>query len=256
MALRVETTLVATEGNEAILGAMAYFAVLAYPRDHRKRNDFVDGAKAICAGLSLSAAEIKPWYRRSLKNGEADRTLRRGINEVMFKRLAAAQMAWWLFNDDLQLGNVRLRVRDPLGNPNRASSRLSVKSAADVLADLVRSKTKETAYRVHHDSKVERWTPENVLTRIWTPSKPVLHLAMAFPAFGLPPGERSLDPIAMMLNPVWLRGTLIKAQGMRALLPDRIPTFDPRNTVDLLPREDPERVGPLQGTLPPRNKAT
>lgn len=226
-----EVTEIRTDGLWAHIGAIGYFAVLAYPKREEwpKRNRFMEAAKAWLAKEYIKhggkRAEIRPHYRQ-WKNEKIDGVLNRAFYRIKGWRLPAAKLAWEKIMDGQRVGPFVLKVKDP-DDPNW--------KPRSVLALAERGARLLNATRWEH-SRSERefgWDVPTFTHRVWASSKPVLHLALYFPY----KNRIKFNPLLLIHDPSWLRPTLLNAEAMRLHLRRWFPTYDPESAIRLLPTE-------------------
>ncbi len=234
-----EVTRVPTRGKAAHLGAIAYLAVLAYPnqKEWPKRDAFVECAKAWVSKEYMDRggdrAKVLLKYRRYkrekiYKHGPLNRAFYRIENW----RQPAALMARWVMLQGVEFGGGRIPSKTvPDGIPFKSMRILTAASTitqgAGKLGDL-------KAIGLPRDR-------ENAIHRIWASTKPVLHLALAFPFHN--PRYRSskkkhmIDTLRLIEDPRWLLPSLRFAECLLLELPQVFPSFDTAKAVRLLPAE-------------------
>jgi hypothetical protein len=245
-----ETTYIPVEGPMAFLGAACYLAVLAYPADIRNRNLLVKVIKAIHVNnnwerLSEESKRKKNIYL--LPSSLIDKTMTRFLKKLK-DRIKAA----WIVQSRLVHGmvigpyekigpylrNAYLKIEvfasyeTKMAAPCREDpSRVicqKVKKPASVnaLAKQILSESKK-----HYGYGSEK----NIITRIWTPSKPVLHLALVFKYLTDKPeflwGE---NEYRFLYNPAWVKKAVIGAEAFRKALIDKKIVTE-QETIQLLP---------------------
>lgn len=181
-----EITRIPVVGPRAMLGAMAYLAVVAYPEDNDKRKAFILGCGAWLARLHLREgdrgplpanlpAEIKEYpTRRIWETGP----LRNGVRRLQ-KCGQAAEVA------------LHLMLPAGFGNKHRGITAVLKIVGGDVAGDVPK-----------------------VRKSIWRPSRPVLHLAIALNGAGRGIGsdDRLHD---LIIHPDWLPAALKAAELLR-----------------------------------------
>lgn len=180
------------DGLAARLGAAAYLAWLAYPGagEAARRRAFVEAWRA----LMIKAALAQGYERGRVKRGEharqilgltlkeINRRLRRGIKRIARVRLRAATAA--------RLVMVGLPVTHAV-------------------------KTKVTRNgSVRFDSKE---SASNAFARVWRPSLPAIHLALALRSVCMERGRR-FEPNELVRRPDWLPAAIEESERLRVLL--------------------------------------
>ena len=236
-----ETTGIPVKGPLASMGAIAYFAVLAYPSraEWPKRDKFVKGAKAWLLWRATKRGypkkRIKAEYRNEWrkKGGprKFDAVADRAFDRILKRRFPAAQMLLWNcfhgFKINLQFDSpkgvrlktltVELRYK---GLPNQKRKRFNSYKAAEYLTG-------------NSDSG-------NMRRLVWRESLPVLHLALAlesemYRAEKSPLNHLKLHPLDyLILDPSWLPRTLSQAEMLRLLMMKYFPKVG-RGLIQLLP---------------------
>lgn len=231
--LVTETTHIPVKGDKAHLGAIAYLAVLAYPEraEWPKRDKFVEAAKAwLCKQYMYrrerkrAATNILPKYR-SFKWEKIDGTLKQAFYRIEAWRLPAAMMADWVILEGKRVGPFVIRVRD---SDRKYFTPASLNRAAERVGELLASQRQLQHAR---RGKEFGWERTSVMHRVWASTKPVLHLALAFPSRK----GKKIDPFRLVVDPSWLAQALVQAEATRLILPQLIPGFKIEKSIRLLP---------------------
>jgi len=195
------------------IAAIAYLAILAYPCEWDKRDAFVKAAKAWLLKKWMhknGKRELIDESYRTMKNQQIDGCLNRAFRRIARRRLPAAELADALVMNHCP--NAAVYV-----NGRRVTARRWMEWRLSCQ---------------YGDS-----TLSNEFRRTWKETKPVLHLAMAYPRFvsktetAFSPFEH---PFALMMNPSWVAKAIQLAEGMRQILPVYISNFDASESVCLL----------------------
>lgn len=227
-----EITAVPVDADMGHHGAIALFAVLAYPgtdvRAHAQRDRFMDavldwiagwrkyhrlGYQRITARRSARAAEAGV-RRQVMKNAAVYRALNRAEGIIIERRLLAARTAehlagvWGFDEFNKAQSRIRLKVSGPQ----------SISAAISYLAEQTTSGDAST------------------LWRIWRESLPVLHLACAFDK--LQPPRQAGDRPDLVVRCVrdhrlWVAETVRSAEA-RALMLPHYTNFDPAQRIALV----------------------
>ena len=258
MAFQPETTAIPVTGVEAHLGAMAYFAVLAYPtrEEWPKRDEFVETAKALLSKKYIARGGDRRKILRKysgMKNEKIDGTLSRAFYRIQALRLPAAQMAYWKIIHNTRFGpfirgthSTVLKFKAPqegewaitFAEEYPSWEPTSLNECAKLMAFQLENARRDWKWHNHRDVAPLAQNPnitfepasKNVLHRVWKATMPVLHLAMAFPK-----RQEEPDVIRLIHDPSWLPSTLRYAEEIRSVLPQCIPSFDPATAIRLLP---------------------
>ena len=238
------TIYIPVDGDSDCFGAAYYHALLAYPKDteQRKLKELVKALTGYLAKEYISTGgkrvDIPPRYRK-LRRRDIYQTIDQGLYRIQAWRLTAATVAYKIIGHNpevwrhLSLPPESHQVwRDlPAGARHRLRTPMSVNEAAAEISALIGAEQKEMQHLRKENIGVG---PEisNVLSRIWSSTKPVLHLAIAYPTT---PGEIT-DPLHLIKNPSsWLPQAVRHAEVLRSVLGHFIPSFDPSKAVRLLP---------------------
>jgi len=253
-----EVTSIPVTGVGAHVGAMAYFAVLAYPnRDGwSKRDKLVDALKAWLSKAYIAKGgdrrKILRKYKR-LKNEAIEGTLSLAFYRIQALRLPAARMAYWKLIHGQIVGSVVkgtrstvLRLRAPKESEwaNKFAEEYpsweptSLNECARLMAFELENARRAWGWHDHKDAAPLSQNPDitiesaskNVLKRVWKATMPVLHLAMAFPK-----KQEHPDILGLIHDPSWLPSTLRYAEGLRRMLPQFIHRYDSEKAIRLLP---------------------
>lgn len=204
---RRETTDLPTKEPAAMLGAIGYLAVLAYPdrSEWNKRDEFVRAAKALLLQISIKRGyprrKVPPEYRR-YRSAKTDGVLGKGFRRIYDRRLIAALIAERTL-PPFQFSIARL-LRGLVAGEERRHKSLEIKSALD-----------------------------NRYHRIWAESLPVLHLTLVIVD---ELQKQSENPMRLIYNHSWLVRSLKEAEQLVPLLQTHIPSFHPERAICLIPK--------------------
>ena len=196
-------------GPLAKLGAAAFLAVLAYPApcDYPKRTRFVEATKkcllhrAVAAGYSRK--RVLPKYR-GYRRERIDRTFNPALVRIEGRRLPAAGIARHILLETWIKTSAR---------PLPILRTIRVSTVNDLIS------------RICPVGSIYDNRP-HLFERVWSESKPVLHLAMAFLGHEprlyqeerpSPSGLRRIwiDPVKLICRPDWLDPVLKSAEVLR-----------------------------------------
>lgn len=179
------------DDGSAYLGAAAYLSVIAYPNEIRRRDKFLQAYKALMVKLAIRKGGDRSTFRRDLRAYE-NRKINNQIDMVR-KRIATRRLPAWKIAVYLKLSHV--------GPDFMYQRRYSVNQH---LSDL-------------YDNDPDKIS--NAYKRIWTESKPVLHLL-----FGLRDAYPGLDTNhfhcidKLLLDTSWLLPSLRTAELARRII--------------------------------------
>ena len=180
------------------LAAAGFLAVLAFPDDYKRRDAFVLCAKAYVIKGAIKAKRVsKRAIRTEFRQFPERKIWDKGPMPLAARiitrhRLPAAQAATGVMNH-AAWRNLRFQVElahggVPLSSVNRASVAFGADGARDT----------------------------NWIHRVWSPSQPVLHLALALQSVLCEiPGQ---DLWSLIDTPTWVRAALESAEGLRCTL--------------------------------------
>ena len=112
---------------------------------------------------------------------------------------------------------------------------LGPNSVRDALCEMVSVKQEREMINLKLDDATE-----NERKHTWLSSMPVLHLGLILSMIimGFPQGTSDEKIVFDLIdNPMWLHDALLKAEGIRMLIHDRVPEFNPDTALRLLPSE-------------------
>lgn len=214
-----------TEAPDVHYSAMALFSMLAYPdeteQSHAQRLRLIDMIQAYhVKRLQQSEGKHQTWAPDELRRIDRHhiaRALGKAAGRVN-RRLAAGRMAQ-MACFDLIPPNSGIRVSIPIPPQKPRTRRFSINNIADwIIAN-------------HPDDVPEN--SEHVITHVWTPAKPVIHLAMAY---SVKPTDGNLLQ-AVHTAPDWLPAMLQHAEALVAPLRLRFPKELP-HLLRLLPADE------------------
>ena len=191
----------ADEAN-SVMGAATYLGVLSYPESKQKRQDFIRAVLAY-AEINRCLHEDNIWHPQTVIPGllimnpkKVEHTIDRAIYRLKTHRIVAAEMAAFIMMNDTEFLQVRIDGKRP--TVNRMAAR-----AAEML-----SATPQL-----------EWSPEHVKKRVWSATKPVIHLAIAFRGIILERFfERSVDFDNLIEQPNWVERAIKTAEMLRQIL--------------------------------------
>lgn len=190
------------------IGAMAFLALLAYPEPSRLRRDkvvfackahVIKAAKRVGAPHKMLRKELLSYPIEKIRAGPVSQAWRRIVN----RRIPAAMMAEMLMlTREGKTGAIRVKVKldgQVVGE--------NISAVADAVATHLEA------------NKIADMTRQNMLTRVWKESSPVLHLAVALNSVlqKLPPGRISF--FTLLNKPSWVRQAISSAEIVRKMLP-------------------------------------
>lgn len=198
----LEVTYLPTTGHAASVGAMAFLAVLAYPNERRKRDMLIHAMKAGLLKSAVPQGKGRSALRddlRTFPNRRIENVVGMAVKRIAGRRIPAARMLHWLILNGRQ-DFMRVSGEYPR----------TINAAARVL---------------------DAWQPGeestgNIKHRVWSESKPVIHLAHAYwttvhwnakPSYLQPGG--SVDVWRLIQRPDWLPDVLERAERTRRALP-------------------------------------
>lgn len=188
-------------GLAARLGAAAYLAWLAYPGEAEaaRRRAFVEAWRALIVKAAVRQGFPRVKVLRRLRGQtlkEINRKIRHGVTRIVFYRWPAAVMAEFVM----------------IGAPITQAVRLKIAKGG----------------RLRFDARANA---SNVFARVWRPSLPVIHLALALREVCKARGAR-FDAAELVRRPDWLPGAIDDAERFRILLLT-IPKFGAENFIRL-----------------------
>ena len=258
-----DTIRIPVDGDRDHFGASYYHAVLAYPNpaDRLKRVKFIEavtaylckeyiatGSRSGAVGGSDFASVLRslqakadeyhrrangkraaiPSHYRKFKREKIYTKINQGLYRISAWRLPAATMAYKMILHNPEVWrhlppDFHPELRTPMG----------VNKAADEIAELLGEDLNERQHR--RKKKIGYWLERsNVLSRVWSGTKAVLHLAIAYPTS---PGTTT-DPMALIKDPSsWLPQAVRQGEVLRSVLHHFVPSFDPSKAIRLLPSQ-------------------
>jgi hypothetical protein len=256
-----ETIVLPVSGPEARLGAMGYFAVLAYPerKNWPKRDELVDAFKAFLFKADIHRGLERRRVSRKysgMRDGTMLGRVSRAVYRIQALRLPAARMASWKLIHRQTFGPVIKGTRSTIlkiGAPKERQwarefrkeypnwEPTSIHECARLMAFQLEHARREWEQH-HHKDAAPLWNnpdvtiesaARNVRRRVWNASMPVLHLAMVFPR-----RQERPDVIELVRDPSWLSSALKSAEATRQVLPQCIHSYDQRKAIRLLPASE------------------
>ncbi len=231
-----ETTGIPCDGTLAWVGAAAYLATLAYPEDTAKRDHFIRHVAATRARQWVAAGGTWDDVPESLRIRK-DKLYAKGPFGPCLARIVGARIAAAYMGREL-IGRVDFEStrRDPgaawLGQRSaRPALTLKIVPTIDGKPATVNTLAEHAVTRGFHASRT------NVITRIWSPSKPVLHLAIAL-LDRIAELDNVVDLPALIGDPVWVRAAVGNAELLRIHI-TRSPYIGitDEQTIRLLPKQ-------------------
>jgi len=147
-----------------------FLAALAYPKSKRSREHFAGAILCLAAEASWTSEEVRLVCLMQDRT-KVDRELKRGIR-LIADRLAAAKMAFPEYH---------AHVSDHIGErrPAKVPSHSSAEMFASINFDLRRPDRPRDKRGRNLKSDGTDFNAGNIKSRIWKPSLPVLHMAIA-----------------------------------------------------------------------------
>lgn len=187
--------------------AAAFLAVLAYPSDQQKARRFMWAAVAEYVLQRAEQDSEWAWKSTPLEPGlllvapRATKIVSDGLDMLLRYRQGAGEMALGLMLEEVSRQTPAFQVRVDGTKPN--ASRM-----AEYVGQWL---------QLGPTSPEPEIRRRNTFSRAWTPSKPVLHLAMAFRVrlLNLDTGKRDL---VGLLGDEWVESALEWAEAMRAIM--------------------------------------
>lgn len=237
-----ETTTISVDGEFAQLGAMAFFAVLAYPESIAKRDEFIKACKAwltkraIVKGYPRSdfPDDIRRYPTRAIYESGP---ITKAVSRIRGRRLPAAEMAEAILfskiNGEFKLTNRLNQFRTESVCHGQKYRRVKdIRSAVNSFAWRTVSK--------YGDPKSARM---NVRARVWNESEPVLHFALAL-RFMINSGALReyytadiVDLFKLLIRPAWLPDAVETAEMVRVHLLPLIGISEKLNGIRLITQE-------------------
>lgn len=211
--------------------ALAYLAVLAYPDSKEKRNKFIQ------AGIRECNRQGRVWCREYHKGEETPenmtaipdnskqqnmRTLRHGLKRIFPKRIIASNWAHWLSKGEQQ------QRRDKLAARIAKEQKLKGRHQMTGLNVRLNGKAPTLNEIIKHSSRDLEKPPtvQNLYKNIWIPSKPVIHLAMAFEHEAIKKGGITANGwFDLLSQPEWVKSAIELSNHTAVPIPE-----DPRAT--------------------------
>ena len=210
------------------VGGMAYLATLAFPESTRERDKFITAMQAWYVRRYTSGSKQRRHVREEIRKYRPrdifqSRPLTRALRRFD-KRLIAARMAILLAGQDVENCHVTHDGRQLIlrfGTRHLADRNvrpLSVRFVADWSAGYY-------GYPRHTEDGGYAWDTDEVIGRIWAPSKPVVHMAVPMLKYY----ESNEDDLLLivMLASQWLPDAVAQAEYWRNWI-----CQSPRTTID------------------------
>lgn len=225
-----EVTAIPVEGPYAWLGAAGYLAVLAYPgrNEWKKRTEFVEAWRSCLIkhhrnwAISHGKTDDLPPIPE-MKNQQIDNKIRAGVRRITRHRLPAADVMverlLWETPDAARLFGAALELWAKRQGMENARITKITRPKGTISAAIGR----RTECKVKVKSEVcdPFGVRSNIFSKSWTPSLPVIHLALALRSTLLKMaknGGAAFDAFHLVVNPEWLPGTLEAAEVFRAVI--------------------------------------
>ena len=192
-----ETTYLPVSGDDAFLGAAGYFAVLAYPDDLDRRDRFVAAVKALVFKYAMNGQLKRRIIKREdilafSKERELDAAINHALNIIMKKRMPA----WHITLYSMMSHAVPVTMED--------GSKFSINK-------MIKNHFPDS------DISADPHNKDNAYKRVWTPSKPVVHLMFGLQNY-LPQmdGDFHFDDLFLKLD--WVLEAIENAENVRKTL--------------------------------------
>ncbi len=264
------------ESADAQDSVLQFLAVLAYPQPLEKkyRDPFAEALHAAVYKArvweqrtdkhdSVALRTLVPGEYRRKTNRKYQGLINKGMRRVD-TRLTAGNIAARFCFSGLRIPASGLGRRSSVIRPGERCARIPItflnsneepptqglefigpNSVRDALRDAVKVRDRQLGALYYGETLGSGLDDaiENHRRSLWIPSMPVLHLAMAlfdelcnFPKGYATPGAEFL--MGLLQDPTWLRDVLVRAEGYRNILAERIPQgeFDPTRAIRLLPQ--------------------
>jgi hypothetical protein len=270
-----EIHLSVNEAADAQDSVLQFLAVLAYPQpsEKQKRDPFAEALHAAVYKTrvwerrtdkhdSVALRTLVPEEYRRKTNRKYQGLINKGMRRVDARLTAGGNAARFCFSG-LRIPASRLGKRSSVIRPGEPCARIPItflrsyenvnqgiefigpETVRDALRDAIGARDRKRGI-LHYGANQKRGLDdaiENHRKSLWIPSMPVLHLAMAlfdelcnFPKGYETPGAEFL--MGLLQDSTWLRNALVRAEGYRNILAERIPEgeFDPVRAIRLLPQ--------------------
>jgi len=218
-----ETTGIPTKGKFAHQGAMAYLSAIAYPdiADWTKRDEFIAALRAKFGKLYISHGgnreKIRTEYRK-LPNRKINNTIAKARYRIVSRRLPAAMiLKEFIFRRLIWL---KLQSQEL---PVKKKANPTITSISKMLARQLRRGRSGNLGARKEDHPDFDWEihEDNFMGRVWSSSKPVLHLSFALleaVAADFPTHAGEFQMLKMVHEPKWLDFAVEKAEILRSRL--------------------------------------
>jgi len=241
MTIVVERTAIPVDGPEAHLGAAAFMAVLAYPMrgERQKRIAFIEAWKGALSKHYLSRL---PWRSpdrgkilnkyRNMPNQQINNTINRGVYRIAARRFVAARLASEkiMYSHFADATGVMTSGASLLGFAVTSAIQKNmiavaggfVEQAAKVRLTRITKPPNSIRSAVSREAeRKKKWGAAgsgaaSIMSREWSETRPVLHLALALGEVCLDRG--GFDPLDLVHRPEWLHSALRNAEMMRVTL--------------------------------------
>lgn len=195
-----ETTYVEDSGDLAVLGAAMFLAIISYPDSIPKRDDFVNACRAwVIKGVTGGQLKTRLVNNHDILKFSDTRKIYRQFDKagkiIVDKRLPAIT----LFK--LQLANITPNTIVTLSNGKKFSI----------------NKWVEIHYATSPE-KGEKYNEKNFYRRVWSPSKPIIHLIAGFEN-SITEEHKPLSIEKLLVNPSWVPNAISISENLRKVIP-------------------------------------
>lgn len=209
------------------LAAVAYLAVLAYPHETAKRDEFLEAGRALVLKQAVNDGyprqDISTRWRR-IPNRKIDNRLTAGFRRIVRRRLPVAHVA----PAGLIAGahSFKSPVTKLLENLAEHHARAFPRN---------RRSTDLDSLKWHEDGSEGKRA--EVISRLWSETKPVLHLAVALNGQRPEPNYKGNLPLVEMIwSPEWIIPALESAEALRQIIArSAVLRISAENQIRLLP---------------------
>ena len=160
-----EISYLTVKGHAAHIGCAGLFAVLAYPDELDKRDEFVKAAKAwLVKSHFPPKSKIRNIVRKDIRtyaNRKITNVFNRAIHRIQSRRLPAVLMAQQIIINDM--ANFKISIDNKIFD-------LQI-----LMGDGAKTVNKSAEW-IACNPKILNSIPNNIKHRIWSETKPVLHI--------------------------------------------------------------------------------